>query len=809
MDPLSVTASTIALIQATVGIAKGIHFLRSLGQIPLEFSGLLNELSTLQAVAEQVKTVLQEFDGPPSTTTSHIPLEGLDPSILVSLKDDLAQTTKDLEAICDRLKTPKKQSEKRKANDKENISKWRWQREKDNIAKLQRKARQTRQDLSLCFSAFTTSQAHQQTKLTINIQEALCTSMQNISLLQAQYESVREENQALHRELQGSIAQLNQGLAEAVSRPTADHIDTEPHLKRSTSWLVVYLSAFLVPVCSSPCMCSCHRLKRSRSPSWLSSLIGGLFLEYNTIPLVQNIQCDAISCKAKSPSSLRLYYTFPLWLLARSIEIAVSWTSLTGSGSSLHLRVPRVLGRHRVWRAIQFGDMRWIRAHMAKKDIFCTDVNERGGTLAIVAIQYCRLEMAKFFIQQGCDLHSKDVFSRTVSSIAKEIMLWKSTRKQRKHERILEEFLSPLGLNTHEYQAILQGRVDTLLSSGLAGLNRLGDCGYAPLHWAIYRNDNNAVQALLAAGAEPNLLTAAHFTPLAMAAWMDCVDIAELLLNSGADVNLASPNDGTTAIYRAFGKPQILRLLSDHGGHINCFTHFGLESPLDWASKHYYDWTFDKMTQSSWAESLPCLISIGLDINNQENPNRTTPIMMALGNRNTILLDLLIDAGARLDVLDVDQSSILHYTSISPKLESIEVLRRAMISCIDPDMPNMFEITPMLSITQRMYMPDDELDPGERRVTTDEFWAFKQLIDEIRERYAEKRRLDLKEIKQNERILEGDTKSDGTSKSDTPVSINSVDACWGGSQASSLGSREGGVIRARSDCSGCEEFFDS
>ncbi|KAK7419694.1 hypothetical protein QQZ08_010781 [Neonectria magnoliae] len=61
MDPLSVTASIIALVQATAAIGKGVHFLRSLGHIPDEFCYLTNELSTLQAVLGQVTSALQEL----------------------------------------------------------------------------------------------------------------------------------------------------------------------------------------------------------------------------------------------------------------------------------------------------------------------------------------------------------------------------------------------------------------------------------------------------------------------------------------------------------------------------------------------------------------------------------------------------------------------------------------------------------------------------------------------------------------------------------------------------------------------------
>ncbi|KAI0896537.1 ankyrin [Annulohypoxylon nitens] len=799
MDPLSITASAIALVQAIGGIAKGIRFLHSLGQIPLEYSGLLNELSTLQAVAEQVQAVLREFESSPSTTSSDLQFQGIDPSMLVFLKDDLAQTTKDLEAICDRLKVPKKQGEKSGANGEEAVSKWRWQREKNNIARLQQKARYTRENLSLCFTAFATSQTHRQTKLTINIQEALCTSTQNISLLRTENDLAREENLALHKELQGSIAQLNQGLAETIVKPAAP-------LNKSTSTSMVSFQASLVSTCLTACRCSCHRLKRSQSPGWLGSLIGGLFLEYNTIPLLQPVKCDVITCKAKSPSSVRLYYMFPQWLLARSIEFAVSWSSLTGSGSSLHLRVPRVLEYHGVWKALLFGDMRWVLTHMARKDILPTDVDHQGISLALAALDKGYFQISQYFIQQGCDIHLKDKYGRTVPSQAKIRMAYTENMRDR---HILESFASVSESNSPWLRRTIHGELDTPSSSDSADLNCLDDCGYAPLHWAIYSEDINAVQSLLTAGANPNLCTSDSQSPLLLAVETENIDFVELLLNNGADVNYRYQRDGDLAIVSAFESPKILRLLIDHGAHISGFRGGdGSRSPLDKAADDYHDWTFDEESRNIWAESLSCLISAGIDIDNQDNIYLQAPIMKALWNRNAILLDLLIEVGARLDLVDSDQEDILHYAACS-SLECIEVLRHAQIDCIDPDRPSKDGITPMLVITKRMYMPNDELGAGDNPVTADEFWAFKQLIDEIRERYAATRRQDSTDIEPKERVLEIATESHDSPSSDSSVSISSVAGYWGGSQASTMGGGEGGIIRARSDCSECEEFFDT
>ncbi|KAI1091023.1 ankyrin [Rostrohypoxylon terebratum] len=799
MDPLSIIASTIALAQAIRGIAKGVHFLRSLGHIPLEYSGLLNELSTLQASAEQVQAVLQELESPSSANLDP-KFQDFDLSILVSLKDDLAQTTEDFDALCGRLKAPKRQRQARKSNDEKSVSKWRWEKEKYNITRLQQKSRRIRQELGLCFAALATSQAYRNTKFTISIQEALYASTRNITLLQKQCNLAREENWELHRELQGSIAQLNQHLAKTTAKPAA-------HLNSYTLTPMVCFQACLVPTCSSACKCGCHLLKRLRSPSWLSHLIGNLFLEYNTIPLVQPVKCDVVTCKAKLPSSFRLYYAFPRWFLGRSIELAASWSSLTGSGSSLHLRVPRVLMEHGIWSAIRFGDMRWIQVQMAKKNVLPTDVGSSGMSLAIVALGYRQFEMARYFIQKGCDIHAKDMFGRTVLTQVKKAVA--DINNPPEDLQALEEILSLLELDTPWYLDAVNDKVDPLLSPDLANLNRLDDCGFAPLHWAIWKEDRDLVLSFLEAGAEPNLMTSVGATPLTLAVNADLIDIVELLLNHGADVDFSDPGSGERAICGAFKNPQMLRLLLDHKACVTSVNKdFGSETPLDRAASYYHDWVFDEERRMIWAESLSCLIGAGLDINNQENPRRIAPIMNTLWNRNAILLDLLISAGARLDIVDIYQEGVLHYAAVSSP-ECIEILRRAQIDSIDPDRPNDNGETPTDYMTQRMYTPDDELDPGVLPVKYDEFWAFQQLIDEIRARHAEKKRLVLTDTKNSEGGLEMGVRPGESSKSVISDSNSSVAEYWVSSRMPMLESGEGGIVRASSDCGEYEEFFDS
>jgi ankyrin repeat protein len=90
--------------------------------------------------------------------------------------------------------------------------------------------------------------------------------------------------------------------------------------------------------------------------------------------------------------------------------------------------------------------------------------------------------------------------------------------------------------------------VSMLLEAG-APPNSQGDGGAAPLHLAMSGVAHSAavdalVGRLLAAGADPNLVSARYGTPLAMAVAAKDIDLVQRLLAAGADPNLACAKHG-------------------------------------------------------------------------------------------------------------------------------------------------------------------------------------------------------------------------------------------------------------------------
>src|ERR1700733_3039613 len=94
--------------------------------------------------------------------------------------------------------------------------------------------------------------------------------------------------------------------------------------------------------------------------------------------------------------------------------------------------------------------------------------------------------------------------------------------------------------------------------------------GGTALLWAAYWNDEKAVQALLAAGANVNASNREGFTALSQACTNGNAKLVETLLKAGADAN-SFQQEGQTALMWATAEnhPAVVQALVDHGAEVN------------------------------------------------------------------------------------------------------------------------------------------------------------------------------------------------------------------------------------------------
>ncbi len=237
----------------------------------------------------------------------------------------------------------------------------------------------------------------------------------------------------------------------------------------------------------------------------------------------------------------------------------------------------------------------------------------------------------------------------------------------------------------------LKAAID-LISAG-DDVNHRGADGTTALMYAAYNEDIDLVRALLDAGADPNLQNEFGTWALAEAAIVGSAPIIAALLEADADPNIKNP-EGETALMAAArsGNVEAARLLLDAGADINAKEDWGGQSALMWAAaqsqadmvgflasrgadldargvirqwerkiikeprpKDMNKGGFTPLLYAAREGCVECarhLVEAGADLN-LGDPERVTPLNMALLNLHYDFAAYMIEAGADVDKWDL------------------------------------------------------------------------------------------------------------------------------------------------------------
>lgn len=96
--------------------------------------------------------------------------------------------------------------------------------------------------------------------------------------------------------------------------------------------------------CNSACRCRCHMRQTVGTPSFLSGLIGQLFIGYKGMPTVAQ-PCTENNCKRSSEPSLFATYCFPTWWILDRMMLIIARLR-ANLGPEVILRFPRYISRN-------------------------------------------------------------------------------------------------------------------------------------------------------------------------------------------------------------------------------------------------------------------------------------------------------------------------------------------------------------------------------------------------------------------------------------------------------------------------------
>ncbi|KAF4335473.1 hypothetical protein FBEOM_10710 [Fusarium beomiforme] len=384
---------------------------------------------------------------------------------------------------------------------------------------------------------------------------------------------------------------------------------------------------------------------------------------------------------------------------------------MTNIGASLHLKVPRIIqAQDPIWEMLRCGDINRIQQRFTARRNSPADILASGMSLFL----------ANAKTEAGCDPSVKALNGR-----------YMSPRAATARARVLASDVNPISERLfHLYKRIIQlddeahyfnssvihdsilKLNDITLANAIAldpqSINSLDGMGYAPLHWAVKERNIGTISTLLEYKADVDVKDQNHRTALHLAAHGGLIDITGRLIEAGCNVN-SRDIWGKTALHMAcnsssMNSTTIVHEILRHGGvpNIRGITNeFTPLSQLIWQCLARDPWDCEGKIDE--------LLKAGADIN-EADKGGCTPIMLASSIPwDNSLFQFLYNHGARVDALDKQQRSILHYAAAYGDLDHIEYLRKLELSDPDLESQDCYRHTPLSLLQWRSRTEDRKL----------------------------------------------------------------------------------------------------
>ncbi|KAL4955493.1 ankyrin repeat protein [Aspergillus filifer] len=377
---------------------------------------------------------------------------------------------------------------------------------------------------------------------------------------------------------------------------------------------------------------------------------------------------------------------------SRSVEQALQWKNKYGQC------VDRK-GNTLLHAAAALGAVNTVRSLVEAAEIPINVANDDGETPLYKACQAGHADLIELLLNLGADA------SRTTRDTKVSALHWLFVLPASSIRRIATNLISAGA----DVNAVIQPTVgeDT---DGFWHRAQITHYPFelphgTPLHWAAVFRNLTAVDVLVELGANVN---ATYYeadnatTPLALAAWYGDLEVAERLIERGADGTLADSKGQNMLHMMTLDSPR-------YHGFVPHFWHAWIRHG-DWES-HLSQTT--KLAQ--------VLVDAGADLNGKSKIYpRPTPIASAatLGVWNGAVISALIEAGAQVDGITISAGdSVLHSWAsiIGPRLsypaaEYIFTLKRIVSAMSDINIRNEFEKETPLHILTATYHTEDEFE---------------------------------------------------------------------------------------------------
>ena len=219
--------------------------------------------------------------------------------------------------------------------------------------------------------------------------------------------------------------------------------------------------------------------------------------------------------------------------------------------------------------------------------------------------------------------------------------------------------------------------------------------GGTALLWAAYWNDEKAVEALIAAGANVNAANREGFTALSQACTNGNAAMVQALLKAGADAN-SFQAEGQTALMTAAraGSADVVKALLDHGAEVNNKESWRGQTALMWATAENHPSVVQVLVEHGADVNA---VSSVFDFSGMKPKPGDVPMHFPRGGFTALLFaarggftecaKILLDHGADIKAADPDGTSALVLAIINGHYDTAAFLldRKADPNAADSD----------------------------------------------------------------------------------------------------------------------------